>query len=100
MTQRVIPIYDNEECNQFVKDMVAAGLEVRDYQGRWFWTGPAAVSSRDDGIYEQDIYRATSVPCQSDNLGFDYIIYPRISGKLLNADEYMAWAYPPDEDDE
>jgi hypothetical protein len=33
--------YDNEICNQFVEDMEKAGYEVQDYQGRFFWTGPA-----------------------------------------------------------
>ena len=31
----------NNDCKQFVKDMLAVGLEVEHYRGRNFWQGPA-----------------------------------------------------------
>lgn len=64
--------YSNEKYNQFVKDMEEAGLEVRDYNGRFFYHGPAVVC---DDI--QDVLSNTKVKCQWDNMGLGYIVYPR-----------------------
>jgi hypothetical protein len=79
--QKVLMKYDNETCNQFVADMEEAGYEVQDYQGRFYWTGPA-VRVRDPGEY-QDIVRSTDVRLQYDQLGLGLVIYPVASGKLV-----------------
>lgn len=75
--------YDNKDCNKFVKDMIKAGLEddLRHYNGRWFWTGPAVSCSR-YGL--QDILSSTKVKCQWDSLGLGYIVYPKSSGQLVD----------------
>ena len=58
---------------QFSLDMEAAGFDVREYNGRFFYHGPAAVVDRDQ---LQDAIRATGVPLQWDNMGRDWIVYP------------------------
>jgi hypothetical protein len=70
--------YDNTTCNKFVEDMEDAGMEVQHYNGRYFWEGPAVSC---DNI--QDVLSNTKVKCQWDQLGLGYIVYPRVSGKLV-----------------
>ena len=67
-----MPEYTKPEHRQFVADMEAAGLEVRDYQGRYFYKGPAVAV---DDL--QDALSHTKVKCQWDHLGLGYIVYPR-----------------------
>lgn len=67
--------YANKECNQFVKDMEDAGLELRHYRGRWFWEGPAVAC---DDL--QDVLSNTKVRCQWDHLGLGWIVYPVAKG--------------------
>ena len=57
---------------RFVEDMEEAGLDVRQYRGRFFWTGPAVVV---DDL--QDALSATNVRCQWDNMGRGWVVYPR-----------------------
>lgn len=70
--------YDNEDCSHFVCDMEEVGLEVEHYHGRFFWEGPAV---RVDNI--QDALSHTKVPCQYDNMGLGYIVYPKQSGQKV-----------------
>jgi hypothetical protein len=70
--------YDAKLCNQFVKNMKCAGLKTEHYHGRNFWQGPAV---RCDNL--QDVMSNTKVPCQWDNMGLGYIVYPRQAGRLL-----------------
>lgn len=72
--------YDNKICNKFVRDMTRAGREVRHYHGRYYWEGPSV--SCDAGEYES-VVRDTTVKLQRDNLGLGWIVYPRVSGKLV-----------------
>ncbi len=73
------PTYTVPEVVAFVEDMDAAGYDTEHYWGRFFWRGPAVRTDEDDGPTLQDVIRATSVPVQWDNLGRDYIVYPRAS---------------------
>jgi hypothetical protein len=73
--------YDNDVCNQFVTDMVEAGLEVEHYNGRYMWHGPAVRTNDDFDM--QDIIRATKVKLQNDTMGLGYILYPIQSGNLI-----------------
>lgn len=73
--------YDSDTCNQFVEDMEAAGLSVRHYRGRWFWTGPAVEVER---WQRDDVARATSVALQQDDMGLGIVVYPRASGNLVD----------------
>jgi hypothetical protein len=58
---------------KFVEECEAAGFEVRHYNGRNFFSGPAVVHTD-----VQAVIRVTSVPVQWDNMGkTDYIIYPK-----------------------
>ncbi len=68
---------DNYE--QFMLDMEKAGINYEDdYQGRFFYKGPA-VRTKEKGFPTlQDVIRATKVPIQWDGLGLDYIAYPNI----------------------
>ena len=64
----------NKEVCRFMRDMKKAGLvkQMKFYCGRWFWRGPAVSC---DSI--QDVMSNTKVPCQWDNLGLGYIVYPK-----------------------
>jgi hypothetical protein len=56
---------------RFVEDMRSAGLKVFHYEGRHFYQGPAVrVHERETAL------RATDVPCQWDNLGLEFVVYP------------------------
>ena len=68
------------EHEQFRHDMKVAGFNVREYRGRNFYDGPAVqVDESDDGWRPtfQEVIRATSVVLQRDNLGLDWIVYPK-----------------------
>jgi hypothetical protein len=64
--------YDNENYKKFCDDMKFAMLECEHYHGRWFYKGPAVIV---DDISEA--MSQTNVPCQFDNLGLGYIVYPK-----------------------
>jgi len=57
---------------KFRDDMEAAGFEVEEYEGRYFWKGPAVYSGDPEAVMA-----ATSVVCQKDQMGKEYVIYPR-----------------------
>jgi hypothetical protein len=67
-----MPTYTRPEHLRFVEDMEAAGLEVRHYEGRFFYSGPAVFV---DDI--QDALSHTKVPCQWDHMGLGFVVYPR-----------------------
>jgi hypothetical protein len=72
MTDRERVHWSHAEHSRFAADMERAGLEVRHYRGRFFWQGPAVVvGDRDQAI------SATDVACQWDQMGLDWIVYPR-----------------------
>lgn len=76
-------VYKKLEHIQFVEDCEAAGFDTRFYMGRFFWRGPSVVC---EDI--QDVIRATEVPVQWDNMGFDFVVYPVVSDSSLEGDEY------------
>jgi hypothetical protein len=57
---------------RFIDDMEEAGLDMQDYRGRFFWRGPAVVV---DDL--QQALGATKVPCQWDNMGRGWVVYPK-----------------------
>jgi hypothetical protein len=59
---------------QFMDDMKQAKLEMQYYAGRFFWKGPAVVVPN-----IQDVLHNTKVPCQWDNMGLDFVVYPKQS---------------------
>lgn len=69
--------YTHPDHIQFVNDMwcrcdtIRHELEVRHYNGRFWWQGPAVAV---DNL--QDALSHTKVRCQWDNLGLGYIVYP------------------------
>ena len=67
---------------RFCRDMEDAGLEVEHYHGRFYWEGPAV---RVDDL--QEALSETKVPCQWDDMGLGYIVYPNRSAKLKEAAE-------------
>lgn len=60
-----------ERYAQFRKDMESAGLEVKDYQGRYFYEGP---SVRVDRL--QDAMQHATVEVMYDNMGLGWVVYP------------------------
>lgn len=65
-------IYQKQHYQQFAEDMRNAGLEVKDYRGRNFYFGPAVFC----GDIQYAI-RMTKVKVQWDNMGFDFVVYPK-----------------------
>lgn len=63
-----------EDLCRFMRDMKRAKLKLRYYEGRWYWKGPAVVVGS-----IQDVLSNTKVRCQWDNMGVDYVVYPRQS---------------------
>lgn len=70
------PNEDIDSCEQFVKDMEKAGIEYEEYQGRFFYHGPAVKTKEEGFPTHQDVIRATKVKVQWDNYGLDFIVYP------------------------
>ena len=68
--------YTNKQCAQFVRDMDKARIDVEHYRGRNFCEGPASVCAS-----ISDVMSKTSVPCQYDNMGKSFIVYPKVSDK-------------------
>lgn len=70
------PVYTSPEAQRFVVEAEGSGFEVRHYNGRYGFEGPAI--SGDDLV---ELIRAVSVDVQWDNLGRGYIVYgPRDAG--------------------
>lgn len=69
--------YTKETSIQFSTDMSDAGFEVKHYNGRFYWEGPAVSAA--DHHELADIIASTSVKLQWDNLGLGYIVYPIVS---------------------
>jgi hypothetical protein len=67
-------VYTRKSYLQFVRDMRRADLDdaLRHYRGRCFYEGPAVVVKN-----VQDALSETKVPCVYDNMGMDYIVYPK-----------------------
>ncbi len=65
-------IYTNPDHIKFVKDMKKANLKVELYHGRNFWHGPTVIV---DNL--QDALSNTKIPCQWDNMGHAWIVYPK-----------------------
>ena len=63
---------------KFVEDMEKAGIKVdKEYNGRFFYRGPAVDTDERAWPTRQDVIRATDVLVQWDNLGRDnYVVYP------------------------
>ncbi len=68
---------EDDKYEQFVRDMEIAGIEYEEYKGRFFYHGPAVRTNEKGFPTRQDIIRATKVELQWDNMGFDFIVYPR-----------------------
>lgn len=64
--------YEEERYKQFCVDMAKNSLSIRHYNGRNFYSGPAVVWHN-----VSDIKEKTSILLQWDNMGKDYIIYPK-----------------------
>lgn len=64
--------WDKESYLKFVQDVEDAGYEWREYQGRYYYNGPGVVVSSTCELDD-----VTSVSLQWDNMGLDYIVYPR-----------------------
>lgn len=66
-------LYPNPKDQKFVEQVRKAGMTVRYYDGRNFFSGPAVVHAD-----PQAVIRATTMPVQWDNMGkTDFIIYPK-----------------------
>lgn len=64
--------YKSKNYEKFRKQCEEAGFNVRHYRGRYFYEGPAVT------VHDiQDVIRATTVEVQCDNMGLDYVVYPK-----------------------
>ena len=61
---------------QFVEDMERAEIVYEEYNGRFFYHGPAVRTDEKGFPTRQDVIRATKVKVQWDNLGLDFVVYP------------------------
>ncbi len=68
---------DGQHIGEFIftRDLLGEGFKVEDYDGRYFYHGPAVRVDDMDGV--QAVIRATSVPVQWDNMGKGWIVYPK-----------------------
>ncbi len=78
----IVPIPESEngetdKYEQFVKDMESAGIEYEEYHGRNFYHGPAVRTHEKEFPKLQEVISATKIELQWDNLGFDFIVYPK-----------------------
>lgn len=64
--------YFHPEHRQFCLDVAAAQLPVTHYDGRFCWSGPSAIV---DDL--QDVLGATKVKCVWDELGTQFVVYPK-----------------------
>ncbi len=70
---------DEDIYEQFVEDMEKADIEYDgEYNGRYFYHGPAVRTDEKGFPTRQDVIRATKVKVQWDNLGLDFIVYPAL----------------------
>lgn len=67
---------DKDKYEQFIEDMKRAGIECKDYDGRFFYHGPSVRTNEKGFPTRQDVIRATKVKVQWDNMGTDFVIYP------------------------
>lgn len=65
-----------ETYRVFRRDMKAAGYEVYEYRGRFWYQGPAVNTDRRNGPDLDDIIAATTVKVQWDGMGLDQVVYP------------------------
>ena len=76
--------YTHPKHLQFIKDMeYHTELEVRHYKGRYWWQGPAVSVE-----YLEDALDHTQVPCQWDQLGLGYIVYPMQGMQSADPDKH------------
>ncbi len=66
--------YDRDDYNIFTEELRNAGFDVEDYNGRYFYHGPAVRA--EDEIEMQNVIRGTTVNVQWDSMGMGYIVYP------------------------
>lgn len=67
-----LPEYVNEVYKRFAADCFAEGFELQHYNGRRHFSGPGVVVSD-----IQEVIRCTEIPVVWDNMGRDYIVYPK-----------------------
>lgn len=68
---------ETDKYEQFVKDMESAGIEHEEYHGRNFYHGPAVRTNEKGFPKLQEVIGATKIELQWDNLGFDFVVYPK-----------------------
>jgi hypothetical protein len=62
---------------RFRRDMQKAGYHIKEYRGRFFYEGPAVYTDERNGPTLQEVMSATRVPVQRDNLGLNWVVYPK-----------------------
>lgn len=67
--------YTDPNYIKFVEEMEEAGIPWLHYRGRFYYEGPSALTS--DQISEEDIIRASTGKMQKDNMGLDFVLYPK-----------------------
>lgn len=63
--------YSHPDYKQFVRDLAVHQIKVFHYDGRFWWSGPAASCQQ-----LHQVMSRTSVPCVWDEIGKEFIVYP------------------------
>ena len=61
---------------RFTKDLVAAGFDVNEYYGRYYYHGPAVSCKNSEDFHK--VLASTNAHLQWDSLGQDgWVVYPK-----------------------
>lgn len=66
-----------QHFQKFAKECDAKDMDVRHYNGRFYFSGPAVFTNEEGFPTKQDVIRATSMKVQWDNMAFDWVVYPK-----------------------
>ena len=69
-----LPPYGSEGHRDFVVQMYKKGYEIRHYNGRGFYVGPAVVVEADQ---VEKAKKDAKVDLLVDNMAFDFVLYPK-----------------------
>ena len=64
--------YDDPRYKKFCDELESLGYNLIHYEGRFFFKGPAVIVEDSSTAMAN-----TTVRCQIDNMGLDYVVYPK-----------------------
>lgn len=72
-----MPLGYMTDYQKFSRDMKKAGIETKEYCGRFSWKGPAVFTKEPHFPSKVDVIRATRIELQWDNFGNNWVVYPK-----------------------